>query len=229
MSVSHRQDRRVAGGNSPSKPLAADGGGLRLPQPVCPGVDSCAGASPLSGCRHHTCMAPSLCAAVTQVPSAYISWPEAVRGSLPTQGGRDVPSCTVGSRQLGRQRCPTPLRSAEHGAHKTAKTERSGGQSHAAKSRLWSSPAWTSVTASSERAEMGPATSQLCRQGSTMGSPGRAGSNGRSPRGILRCPKALNRATGSDGLPDWGRGAEGAQSKAGPQAPQMSRPPGDHR
>ncbi|CAI9156648.1 unnamed protein product [Rangifer tarandus platyrhynchus] len=95
-------------------------------------------------------MAPSLCAAVTQVPSAYILRPEAARGLLLTQGDRDMPSCTVGSRQLGRQRCPPPLRSAEHGAHKTAKTERPGGQSHAAKSCLWSSPAWTSVTVSSE-------------------------------------------------------------------------------
>lgn len=51
VSVSHRQDRWVAGGNSPSKLLAADGGGLGLLKPVCPGADSHAGASPLSGCR----------------------------------------------------------------------------------------------------------------------------------------------------------------------------------
>ena len=140
----------AAGANSPSEPVAGDGSGLGLPRPVQQGA--CAGASPLSGCRHRACVAPSFCTAVTQVPCPYISWPEAVTGSLLTQGGWDVPSHPVGSHQLGRQRCPLPLPSAEHGAHKTAKMEQSEGQRHATKLCLWSTPARTSVAAASERA-----------------------------------------------------------------------------
>ena len=148
------------------------------------------------------------------------------RGShrpLLTQGGRDVPSHPVGSHQLGRQRSPPLLPSAEHGAHKTAKMEQSGGQRHATKLCLQSSPAWTSVTTSSERAEARqPATSQLRRQESALGSSGRAS-------GTHRCPEAPDGATGSEVLPDPGGGTEGAQNEAIPWAPETCWPPRDHR
>ena len=148
------------------------------------------------------------------------------RGShrpLLTQGGRDVPSHPVGSHQLGRQRSPPLLPSAEHGAHKTAKMEQSGGQRHATKLCLQSSPAWTSVTTSSERAEARqPATSQLRRQESALGSSGRAS-------GTHRCPEAPDGATGSEVLPDPGGGTEGAQNEPIPWAPETCWPPRDHR
>lgn len=134
-----------------------------------------------------------------------------------------MPSHPVGSHQLGRQRSPPPLPSAEHGAHKTAKMEQSGGQRHATKSCLWSSPAWTSVATSSEQAEARqPATSRLCRQESVLGSSGRAS-------GTHRHPEAPDGATGSEVMPDRGRGTEGAQSEAILWAPETCWPPRDHR
>lgn len=178
-------------------------------------------------------MAPSLCAAVTQVPSAYISWPEAVRGSLPTQGGRDVPPCTVGSHQLGRQRCPPPLRSTEHGAHKTAKTERLGARamqrSHACGPVL---PGQASPPPHNEQRQQGlpplscavrgPRWDQLGGPGPMAGAPVESSDAPKPPAELLG-PRGCQ--TGAEGRKEHrARPLPRPRRRAGPRGPPTTKP-----
>lgn len=101
-------------------------------------------------------------------PCPYISWPEAVTGSLLTQGGWDAPSHPVGSHQLGAALPTTTLRRArcpqdgQDGA-----TEARDMQQSCARGPLLPGPASPQP---SERARWRePATSQLCRQGVCAG------------------------------------------------------------